>query len=326
MKPEYLLTLLSLPRIGLSRARDIDNNTNIQINSLDDFLDNLKTQSVNDKAFTIPDKDALEKIFTSVLVELEKMEILDIRVITRDSLYFPQSLLTIPDNPIILFAKGNLELLKESYSVAVVGTRGPSQYGKKWGERLTKRLVENNLIIISGLAIGCDTIAHETCLSNGGRTIAILAHGLDNCYPRENKKLSENILEKQGLLLSEYKMGVGIQRSYLIQRDRLQSGCSKAVCVIETPVRGGTMHTVNFAEKQDRLVACIDYPLNKKVSTNSDGNDLLIDKKKAIPLASPAQIKDFIGRIKVGDNNNQQAPDYSSYNLKRKTMQMELGF
>jgi DNA processing protein len=326
MKPEYLLTLLSLPRIGQSRARLIDNNTKMPINSLDDFLDNLKAQSVKDKTFTIPNKDTLEKIFSSVLVDLEKMKKADIKVIMRDSLYFPQSLLIIPDNPIILFAKGNLELLKESYAVAVVGTRGPSQYGKKRGALLTEHLVENHLIIVSGLAKGCDTIAHETCLSNGGRTIAILAHGLDECYPKENKKLSEIIVEKQGLLLSEYKMGVKTQRSYFVQRDRLQSGCSRAVCVIETHINGGTMHTVDFAEKQNRLVACIDYTSDKEANTNSDGNNLLIDKKKAIPLASPTQVNNFISRIKLIENDCQQAAVYPVPDPKRKTMQMEFCF
>jgi DNA processing protein len=326
MKAEYILTLLSISGIGIGTARLIDENIKESINTFDDFLLNLKEKKPMLPQACILEKYILEKSFEFNLKLVDETEKLGIKIITRDSPFFPKTLSNIPNSPVVLYAKGNLNLFKETNNVAVVGTRNPSEYGKRWGARLTQRLVENFFIIVSGLAVGCDTIAHESCLRHGGKTVAILANGLDRCYPKENQKLSEKILENGGLLLSEYKIREKTQRAFFVARDRLQSGFSKAVCVIETGVEGGTRHTVKFAEEQNKLIACLEYPKNKKSITNSAGNDYLIKDKGAIPISSPGQILGLIKKIKEENIGINTAPKIRNKVKEVNKLQKELSF
>jgi DNA processing protein len=204
---------------------------------------------------------------------------------------FPPALKAIPSDPLILYAKGNLELLKtdsEDYrAAAVIGTTSPSEDGRAAALRVTEALCGRGFTIVSGLAEGCDTAAHKACLACGGRTVAVLAHGLDYCYPRQNQPLAKAIVERGGILLSEYAPGETPRRNYFVARDRLQSGLSLGLCVIEAEAAGGTMHTVNFAEKQGRPIGCAPLP--------AGGNRLLLEERGAYPLGTGEEIERFIG-------------------------------
>jgi DNA processing protein len=194
---------------------------------------------------------------------------------------FPKRLLSIPDAPVLLFAKGNLSLLNNQDSVAVVGTRTPSNIGAQISYTIGKYLSQNNYVVVSGLAEGCDARAHSGSLAGNSGTIAVLAHGLDTIYPAKNIGLSKAILQKGGCLLSEYPIGVKAKPYYFTQRNRLQSGLSRSVIVVECNETSGTMHTVEHARKQIRTIGVVslaDYALTLQQPNDSSatGNTKLI--------------------------------------------------
>lgn len=148
------------------------------------------------------------------------------------------------DAPLLLYYKGNLAALSMP-TIAIIGTREPNNDGIIAGRYFGKAFSESGFNIVSGLALGCDSCGHEGALEGKGITTAILAHGLDTIYPSQNKDLAENIINKGGLLLSEYPVGTQVSRFSLVARDRLQAGLALATLVIQTGVKGGTMHAAN---------------------------------------------------------------------------------
>ena len=147
----------------------------------------------------------------------------------------------------------------------MIGTRRPTPLGLEVARRITTFLVSMGYAIVSGLARGIDTAAHQATVDARGVGIAVLAEGLDRIYPKENRQLTETLVERGGALVSEYPLGTRAQRGYFVERDRLQSALSVAVMPIQTNIDGGTMHTVRFAEAQGRLVVC-PAPLRKESS------------------------------------------------------------
>ncbi len=178
----------------------------------------------------------------------------EINVVTIADSNYPKLLKMIDDSPIVLYCKGNMELLQTSKSIAVVGTRNPTQKGESMARRIATVFSEKGYVIVSGLALGIDTEAHVATLHASGKTIAVLANGLETIAPRENKKLAEEIVQKEGLLISEYAIGTKTFRAAFVQRDRIQSGLSIGVCPVQTDIEGGTQHTITFAKQQNRLL------------------------------------------------------------------------
>ena len=183
---------------------------------------------------------------------LEQADRLAVRILSVHDPAYPNALRRLPDRPPVLYVKGSLDQVHRS--VACIGTREPSEFGETVTRRITQRLVAADWTIVSGLAIGIDTLAHATALEHGGRTVAVMAGGLDDVYPKQNRKLAEDILANSGALISEQSFGVPPAGRHLVQRDRLQSGLSVATFVMQTDVKGGSMHTVRFTLLQDRLL------------------------------------------------------------------------
>lgn len=215
-----------------------------------------------------------------------------------DSIY-PQRYLDLKDKPLLVHCKGSLEAL-DLPTVAIIGTREPSAHAIKLGPRLCAHFAKAGLSIVSGLAIGCDTIAHQAALDNNSPTVAVMAGGLQSVYPKENEKLAAEILDHGGLWLSELPVGQHPQRSTFVDRDRLQSGLSYAVVVIETGIKGGTLHTVGFAAEQHRMVACMYSHYNEQFETHDkfQGNKMLVESGKALKLDSLPSIESLIASIK----------------------------
>ena len=174
--------------------------------------------------------------------------------------------------PFAFYYKGNLELLKTD-SIAVVGTRAVSSYGRRMTEKFTQTLVENGFTIVSGLATGVDGIAHQTALKNNGKTIAILGSGLNYVNPVAHTQLCEEIIAKGGLVMSEYKPEYTATKFTFPERNRLISGVSKGVLVVEAGEKSGALHTANFALEQGRDVFAVPGNLD---STKSAGTNNLI--------------------------------------------------
>lgn len=172
------------------------------------------------------------------------------------------------DNPICLFAKGDISLLskKNTITISIVGTRRPTPYGKHVTENLTRDLVHHDIIIMSGLALGIDAIAHQKCLNENGKTIAILGSGIDEPYPAHHQGLYEEILAKGGLILSEYPPGTPALPHHFIQRNRLISALSQGLVVIEGAECSGTLITAKYAGEQGKTVFAVPGPITSALS------------------------------------------------------------
>ena len=218
----------------------------------------------------------------------------------EDDIY-PQCLKEISNPPLKLYYKGNLDLLKEERLIAVVGTRNPSSYGKLCCEYMVKKMTSANITIVSGFAKGIDSIAHKTSLLTGGKTIAVIASGLDIIYPASNLSLYREIEEK-GLILSEYEAGVKPFKFNFPQRNRIIAGLSKGIIVVESKDRGGSLITADLALEFNRDVYAVPGDV---FSEYSKGCNNLIRDSKAKSLSNINELlDDYSWKIEEKNINN----------------------
>lgn len=177
-------------------------------------------------------------------------------IIKKDDILYPEKLKIINNPPEQLYAIGNLELLKKDM-IAVVGTRRITEYGKKNAEKFCKEIALRDIPIISGMAIGTDSIAHKTALKYGAPTIAVLGTGFNNIYPKENLNLYKDILNSNGLIISEVNSDKEYNSKSFPRRNRIVSGLSECVLVIEAAYRSGTSITVRYAKEQGKMVFAV---------------------------------------------------------------------
>jgi len=211
---------------------------------------------------------------------------------------YPERLHNISDPPAILYVKGAVSGLHDYRCLAVVGTREPTSYGEKVARRSAASAVDAGYAVVSGLAYGCDTLGHEGCLDRDGIGVAVMAHGLDKVYPAANRGLAHRLVEAGGCLVSEYPLGMTPMRTAFAERDRIQSGLSDAVLVIETDVKGGTMHTVRFSREQKRILACIEHPAMWQHEEKTKGNQMLIADQWATPIADGEALLRLLNSVK----------------------------
>ena len=218
----------------------------------------------------------------------------------EDDIY-PQCLKEISNPPLKLYYKGNLDLLKDERLIAVVGTRNPSSYGKLCCEYMVKKMTSANITIVSGFAKGIDSIAQKTSLLTGGKTIAVIASGLDIVYPASNLSLYREIEEK-GLILSEYEAGVKPFKSNFPQRNRIIAGLSKGTIVVESKDRGGSLITADLALEFNRDVYAVPGDV---FSEYSKGCNNLIRDSKAKSLSNINELlDDYSWKIEEKNINN----------------------
>lgn len=232
--------------------------------SMIDFIGNKKAFSLIDSFGSVEELydryKELSKVFTKE--EFEKIEYISegqyldryinncesqgIQIVTYASDSYPQSLKNIDTPPLVLYCKGDISLLK-SNSIAIVGTRRITKYGKDVTLKFSQALAKAGLTIVSGLSYGVDAVAHEECLNVGGKTIAVLGCGVNIIYPDQNKPLAERILNNGGLIISEYRPNEKPKTYYFPIRNRIIAGLSKGVLITEATLKSGSMHTKNYA-------------------------------------------------------------------------------
>lgn len=188
-----------------------------------------------------------------------------IQVILPQHPAFPELLRTIPDPPSILYTRGTTSI-RDQLSIAVIGTRHATHYGKEQAARICNGLANAGFTLVSGLARGIDAVVHDTALRCHGRTIAVMANGLDSIYPPENHSLAERIVNEGGLLLSEQPPCMPPKRGMFPQRNRIISGLSLGVLIIEAAKRSGTLITARHAAEQGRDVFALPGPVQSRVS------------------------------------------------------------
>lgn len=209
------------------------------------------------------------------------------RKITINDKKYPKSLLKIDNPPKQLYVEGNIELLNKN-CIAIIGSRNCSENGKKLAQKFAIELSNQGIIIISGMAKGIDSEAHKGTLRTKGKTIAVLGSGLNKIFPKENTNLYKEILENKGLIISEYEPNIEPCSSRFLERNRIVSGLSLGVLVIEAGYRSGTSVTASLAQKQGKKVFVIPHEINDK---HGVGTNRLI-RKGAILITKTKEIID----------------------------------
>ncbi len=210
--------------------------------------------------------------------------------ILGDELY-PERLAHIAVPPPILYIRGDISGIE--HSLAIIGTRKYSQYGSRIAEKISRELSQEGIPIISGLALGIDSIAHKGCLEGKSKTIAVLAGGVDDAsiYPSTNRSLSTMIISSGGALISEFPPKTKPRREYFVLRNRIVSGIARGVLVIEAPLKSGTLTTIKYALEQNRDVFAIPGNIDVK---NSEGTNALI-KQGAYVVTKSDDILEVFG-------------------------------
>lgn len=215
----------------------------------------------------LPTRDEVSFAMDNADRIIEHSEALGIKIFSYLDEKFPNKLLNTvsekgkPDVPVLVHCRGNLDIL-EKPTLAIIGTRNPNDAGVKAADFFASEFASHGVNIISGLAIGCDSIAHEAALSASGTTTAVLAGGLDNIYPKENRGLAERILNSGGLLISENPVYTQTNKYNLVARDRIQAALGNGTLVIQTGVNGGTMHAANATLAAGKPLFVVDYKDN----------------------------------------------------------------
>lgn len=219
---------------------------------------------------------------------IEKYKIAPLFITDDD---YPRRLLNCYDPPTLLYYRGNANL-NAGKMIAVVGTRGKTEYGKQLTEKLLAGLEAQQATIISGLALGIDAIAHKAALKHHLPTVAVIAHGLDNIYPAEHRSLAKDIIKQKGGLLTEFMTNTKPDRHNFPSRNRIVAGMCDATIVVETDIKGGSIITAELANGYNRDV----FAFPGKITDNkSAGCNYLIKNNKAILLTGAADLIETMG-------------------------------
>jgi DNA processing protein len=216
-----------------------------------------------------------------------------IQVLIWDDEDYPERLRQIHNPPPVLYLRGSLET-EDQWAVAIVGTRRITPYGRQVAERIAVKLVNSGITVVSGLALGVDSVAHQASLDAGGRTLAVLGCGVDRIYPPKNRRLAERVMAN-GALISDYAPGTPPEASNFPPRNRIISGLSLATVVVEASVKSGALITADFAIEQGREVFAV--PGNVFAPQSRGPNRLI--QNGAHPLLDPQEILDILDLTRV---------------------------
>ena len=271
----------------------------------DDFLFESSFELIIYKEY-FSNKDLVNKALFEADMILEKNKELNIKTTFYTDKNYPKELAKIDDPPAIIYYKGEEFSRISEYAIACVGTRKPTKFSYNAVNYLVPQWVNNNCSIISGLACGVDKLSHQSCISTGGKTIAVLAHGLDMVYPKENRILANRILSNGGTLMSEYPVGKKADKFRFVNRNRLIVGMSRAVVIYECDEKSGTMHNAQFALQQKKPIFCPD--IGDKISEFQTGTKKLIDEHVATVIKQGRDIKGVLAavgikNVKIGMRN-----------------------
>lgn len=194
---------------------------------------------------------------------IEKIEI----KITDDN--YPEMLRSLAKPPVKLYAMGNVELLKEE-SIAVVGTRHITDYGIRHGKEICREFAKRSITIISGMAKGTDTLAHKTALEFGGKTIAVIPCGFNDIFPKQNKKLFNEIIQNGGLAITEYEENIKADSNKFLERNRIVAGLARCLFVVEALFRSGTSVTAKMAMEQGKTVFALPGSVDSSYSVGTN--------------------------------------------------------
>ncbi|MCU0795880.1 MAG: DNA-processing protein DprA [Akkermansiaceae bacterium] len=302
---EALLSLNALPKIGPVRIRRL--------------LDHFGCAEKVLKA----DKDRLMRIdgigpelaeillnassLCDPVAELKELRERGLSVITPEDPDFPATLREAYDRPILLYVWGKLEE-RDRHAIGIVGTRRASIYGKNSTQKLSYHLARSGFTIVSGLALGVDTFAHEAAIAAGGRTVGVIGSGLARLYPGENMALAEKIADGHGAIVSEFPLHTPPDKQTFPQRNRIVAAWSKALIVTECPTWSGSLITANLAAEYGRPIYAVPGPIDKP--TSGGCNQLI--RNGATLLTDAGEILEDLGGLALDFKENSKSSPASA--------------
>jgi DNA processing protein len=275
---KYLVAISHFPKFGPVRLKKIRA-------SFPELKEVFSASAAGLTRAGIEENVAAEFIRTRSLIDpekiMERMAKEGIKICILGENGYPEILREIYDPPQILFYQGRLDGKMEN-AISIVGTRKNTSYGRRAAEALSRGLAKNSITIVSGLAAGIDTFAHEACLDAGGRTLAVLGSGLyaENIYPSSNRWLAKKIVETGGAIVSEFPPSMPALRQNFPQRNRIISGLSLGIIVVEAGEKSGALITAHFALNENREIFAVPGPIHSPVSTGP--NRLIQDGARLI--------------------------------------------
>jgi DNA processing protein len=311
----YQLALTQVPHIGCVHAKQLIQHFNAaeaifkaSIAQLEKIEGIGSVRARQIKSFT--DFARLEK-------EIAFIEKYNIQPLFLNQPEYPQRLLHCYDSPTLLFYRGNANL-NASRTVAIIGTRINSAYGKQLTENLVQTLAQYNALVVSGLAFGIDAIAHQAALHFNLPTVGVLAHGLDSLYPSEHTSLAKEMIQQGGGLITEFCSDITAEKHHFPIRNRIVAGMCDAVVVIETGIKGGSMITAALANGYNRDVFA--FP-GRVTDAKSAGCNALIKNNNAILLTDPQEMAEILGWRQPERKNFQPQKDlFVHLNAEEKTL------
>lgn len=290
-KTYKLLVISKIPFVGKASINTIAD----QITDWD-----LPLQELASKYFGAIPRVSSTEILKEYISWADKMvstaEEADDFIISQQDKEYSKLLSNTKDAPAFLYCRGNMDLLNKP-SIAIIGTREPSEDGKVICERVTKWFTEKDWVVVSGLALGVDTIAHSSCIKNNGKTIVVYGNHLNKIYPAENVELVNDVLSTDGLLVSEYPYDNKAHRAQFVERDRIQAGLSAGVVLVQSDLTGGSMHASKSILRYDRYLIVLNQSktdINKKIR-KIEANTFLLNE-------SLDSIKNNIGNQTIKDH------------------------
>ena len=317
LNTEYIITLQQLDGIGNKTIFKIAEQASGTISSLNELCAFWRT--LKGKKLEAITEDELYDANKAARRIISRAEEEGVGIISYYEPIYPEILKSCVsedgklDPPIVLYYRGEINALTKP-GIAVIGTREATPNGEKAGIFFSGEFAKRGYNIVSGLAIGCDTTGHKGALAVGGTTTAFLANGLDwdSVYPKENLELAKEIVANGGLLLSEYPIGQSCGRYGLVARDRLQAGLSYAMVVVQTGIKGGTMHAVNATLATNKPLFAVEYKTSADLNDEKvQGNIMLIRDKGAYALRS-SEIDQAVNIIEQQNQKNQHSSNQPS--------------
>lgn len=233
----------------------------------------------------------------------EQSESLGISYCTIEDKNYPNALKELPDRPVVLYYRGEIGILNTYKNIAVIGSRKCSPKGKELAYKTGRILAGEGMTIVNGLALGCDTEALKGALDVLGKCVVVMPCGLDNIQPKSNRGLAKKIIDAGGCILSEYPIGTSLAKYQYVERDRLQSGVSQGVLIVEAERKSGTMHTAEFAVKQYKRLACYYH----KLLEMSSGNQYLEDSGRAVNIRGEEEVLAFARELPLTGSYQQMS-------------------
>lgn len=291
-----ILQILALPSIGSQRAFDFihflqGQGKDFTKLTMDEMFDNALV--FWPKRFSQEDAVLWRSEVAMMTQQLMRSCEAGVKQVSYFDEAYPQNLKALVNPPILLHYLGDLTALNTRPTLAMIGTRTPTAYAIKSATKIAMHLIKQNIHLVSGLAEGCDTIAHQAAVNAQVPTTAILGHGLQTIYPSSNAGLAQQILATGGALVSEYLWGTPVHKGLFVRRDRLQAGIADATFVVETSKEGGSIHAMEETLKCTRPLWALDFPTplrEGKEAVKIAGNIDYIDTERAIRIQSKQDV------------------------------------